>query len=98
MNRIYSWAMRNSAPILFAVAALIFCSEVGQGLIGFKSTMVGGYFAGQPVSRAALQWAVLLTRTFTAAGSAALPFTAAAVLYRWDQYLIRTESKSDLSR
>ena len=84
MKQTYRWAMQNAAPMLFIVATVLFFG-IGQAFVGLKNTVGEAVFVGQPVGQEVAQWLLFLTGTFTALSSAALPFAAAALLYRWDR-------------
>ena len=90
MKRIFQWAMRDAAPVLFTVAAVLFLIGFGQALLSFQNAVGEAMFAGQPVSQGISQWLLFLTGTFTAISSAVLPFAAAAALYRWDRHVSRS--------
>ena len=86
MKQTYRWAMRNAAPTLFVVAAVLFLIGVGQALLSLKNTVGQSVFAGQPVSQGGTQWLMFVSGAFAAISSAVLPFAAAAALYRWDRH------------
>ena len=85
MKQTYEWAMRNGAPVLFAVAAVLFLIGVGQALLSLKNAVGEVALMGQPVSQGVVQWLLFLTGTFAAIGSAVFPFAAALAIYRWDR-------------
>lgn len=93
MNELYSWAMRNSAPILFGVAAVTLVIGIGQALVGFGSTVGNVTLNGEPVGQGAYQWLMFLEGTLRSATSAALPLAAAAALYRWDRRAITNDER-----
>ena len=89
MNKIYSWAMRNSSPILFGLAAFLFVVGIGQVLAEFRDAVVASNVStveGVPVSQRAMNLLMALSGFLRAGSSAVWPLAAAAALYRWDRY------------
>ena len=84
MKRIYLWAMRNGAPVLFALSFVLFLIGFGQMLASVNTSMGQTFVNGQPVTEGAMNWLLLLTGTFSALSAAVLPFAVALAIYRWD--------------
>jgi hypothetical protein len=85
MRTIYLWAMRNGAPILFALSAILFLLGFAQALISMRKTIGDGLVAGVPLGEAGMQWVLFLGGTLTALSTAVLPFLGALAIHRWDR-------------
>lgn len=86
MNKLYSWAMRNSGQILFGLAVLIFAIGVWKAFIDLRGSAVDTSIEGAPVSQRGFGLWMAVAGMLNAANLAVWPLAAAAALYRWDRH------------
>jgi uncharacterized membrane protein (DUF485 family) len=82
---IYNWSMKRASVILFVISAVIFLIGLGQALLALKNTAGDAIIGGEPISVGVMSFLMLLTGTFTALSSAAIPFIGAVAIDRWDR-------------
>lgn len=83
--RVYKWSMKYASVILFVISAVIFLIGLGQALFALKSSGGEAVVAGEPIGAGLMSFLLLLTGTFTALSSAAVPFLGAVAIDRWDR-------------
>jgi hypothetical protein len=82
---IYKWSMRHASMILFVISAVIFLIGLGQAILALKNTGGDAIVSGEPISAGLMSFLMLLTGTFTALSSAAIPYIGAVFINRWDR-------------